>query len=37
MTVPKLARTVWLIAALAAIGMAGLNLLADWLKHIMGM
>ena len=26
-----------LVAALAAIGMTGLNLLADWLKHIMGM
>ena len=26
-----------LVAALAAIGMKGLNLLADWLKHIMGM
>ena len=26
-----------LIAALAAIGVTGLNLLADWLKHIMGM
>lgn len=26
-----------LFAALAAIGMAGLGLLTDWLKHIMGM